>query len=460
MAEDSRPPPGEPAGLPRRTPGAGGLTPGQVRRGFLRPLDEPQTEPTGQAADDAPAVAAPESAPSAEPPSPATLAASASRLVRATSAAEIAAAAAAELAAAAAPRRPGPEAAQASVQSSVVTALAPAGPAAAAAEAPASLDALELAIGPPAAATRLGDERARLRGRRPQAAARRWQLAGLVIAVVIMTGTVLAIVASHRPPKPHAGAVVAPPGSQRLANASATRNQAIGWVAAQVGRDVSVACDPATCSALAARGFPASNLTVLQPTAPDPYGSVLVIATADIRSQFGTKLETVYAPQVIASFGTGPTRIDIRAVAPLGPAAYAAALSADLAARKSSGAQLLRNPRITVGAGARTLLADGLIDSRLLATVAFLAVQNPINIIGFGGASPGAAPVPLRSVYLAESDAAAHIGSGYVQALESALQRQNPPYVPLSVASVQLGGGPPVLQVEFAAPSPLGLLHS
>jgi hypothetical protein len=86
-------------------------------------------------------------------------------------------------------------------------------------------------------------------------------------------------------------------------------------------------------------------------------------------------------------------------------------------------------------------------------------VQDPITIIGFGGASPGAA-VPLRSVYLAESDAAAHIASGYVQALESALRRQNPPYVPLSVASIQLGGGPPVLQVEFAAPSPLGLLHS
>jgi hypothetical protein len=69
--------------------------------------------------------------------------------------------------------------------------------------------------------------------------------------------------------------------------------------------------------------------------------------------------------------------------------------------------------------------------------------------------------VPLRSVYLAESDAAAHMsGSAYLQALESVLRAQTPPYVPLTVASVQLGGGPPVLQVEFAAPSPLGLLHS
>jgi hypothetical protein len=232
-------------------------------------------------------------------------------------------------------------------------------------------------------------------------------------------------------------------------------------VTTQVGGDVSVACDAATCSALAARGFPASNLTVVQPTASDPYGAVLVIATADIRSQFGSKLDAVYAPQVIASFGSGLIRIDIRVIAPLGPAAFSTALSADLAARKSSGAQLLRNPRITVSAGARVLLADGLIDSRLLTTIAFLAAKNPIDIVGFGGASPGAAPVPLRGVYLAESVPAAHAaGNGYLQSLEAMLHSQSPPYVPLSVASVQLGGGPPVLEIEFAAPSPLGLLHS
>jgi hypothetical protein len=276
-----------------------------------------------------------------------------------------------------------------------------------------------------------------------------------------MIGAVAALVASNRPPRPHANPASAPGGGQRLASASAIRSQAAGWVASQVGLDVSVACDAATCSALAARGFPASNLNVLQPTAPDPYGSVLVIATADIRSQFGSKLAAVFAPQVIASFGDGPTRIDVRAISAQGPAAFWAALKADLAARKSSGAQLLQNSRVTVSAGARALLAAGLIDSRLLTTIAFLAGQHPIDIVGFGGASPGGAPVPLRRVYLAESDAAAHMtGSAYVQSLRSMLHAQVPPYVPISVTSVQLGGGPPVLEVEFAAPSPLGLLNS
>jgi hypothetical protein len=276
-----------------------------------------------------------------------------------------------------------------------------------------------------------------------------------------MIGAVAALVAGHRGPRQPAGGSSVQAGSQRLATASVVRSQAVDWVASQVGHDVSITCDAATCRALAAQGFPPGNLAELPPTAPDPYGSILVIATADVRSQFGSKLSAVYAPEVIASFGAGPDRIDIRAIAALGPAAFRTALAADIAARKSSGAQLLRNPRIAVSASARALLAGGLIDSRLLTTIAFLAGLHPIDIVGFGAASPGGGPVPLRSVYLAESDPAARMTAiAYVQSLESLLQAQSPPYVPLSVRSVRFGGGAPVLQVVFAAPSPLGLLHS
>jgi hypothetical protein len=46
-----------------------------------------------------------------------------------------------------------------------------------------------------------------------------------------------------------------------------------------------------------------------------------------------------------------------------------------------------------------------------------------------------------------------------VSALEAVLRAQSPPYVPLSFGSGQLGGQS-VLQIEFAAPSPLGLLQT
>ncbi|HEY2313816.1 MAG TPA: hypothetical protein VGH96_09395, partial [Streptosporangiaceae bacterium] len=139
-----------------------------------------------------------------------------------------------------------------------------------------------------------------------------------------------------------------------------------------------------------------------------------------------------------------------------------AALSKDLSARKSSGAQLLRNSRITAGTVARAQLAAGVVDSRLLTTIAFLAGQHPVDIVGFGGAAAADPGVPLRIAYLAESDGAtpASSGSAYLSALEAVLHAQSPPYVPLSFGNVQLPSGQPVLQVEFAAPSPFGLLQS
>jgi hypothetical protein len=277
-----------------------------------------------------------------------------------------------------------------------------------------------------------------------------------------MIAAVAALVASHQPGKPTHGSTQGAQSGNPLASAAAVRGQAVSWVAGQVGRNVSVACDAIVCSSLATHGFPAGNLTVLQPTAPDPYGSVLVIATADVRSQFGSKLSSVYAPEVIASFGTGTSRIDIRVMAPQGPAAFRTAMSADLAARKSSGAQLLRNSRISVSASPRAQLASGLVDARLLTTIAFLAGQHPIDIVSFGAVAAGAdAGVPTRTAYLAESDDAANLsGSAYLSALESVLRAQSPPYVPFSFGSTQLASGQPVLQVEFAAPSPLGLLQS
>ncbi len=250
------------------------------------------------------------------------------------------------------------------------------------------------------------------------------------------------------------------PGSQRLAAEAVARNDAVAWVTSQVGSNIVVGCDAVMCSALAQHGFPAGNLNLLQPTSPDPYGSVLVIATSVIRSQFGSKLAAVYAPEVIASFGTGSNRIEVRLIAQQGPAAFRAALSADLAIRLSSGAELLRNRRVTASPGARVELAAGQVDVRLLTTIAFLAHQQPVDIVAFGTEAPGASPgLPLRFAYLADSDRASHLtGPAYVRALVALTHSENPPYVPQSVGTVRLPGGQQVLRIMFAAPSPTGLL--
>lgn len=249
-------------------------------------------------------------------------------------------------------------------------------------------------------------------------------------------------------------------GGGMIATESAVRAEAVSWITSQVGHDIVLACDAVVCSDLAQHGFPAGNLSVLGPTAPDPYGSELLIATADLRSQFGGKLASFYAPTVIASFGTGTARIDVRIIAADGAASYDRQLARDLATRKASGAQLAGNRNVTLTHAARAQLLSGDVDVRLVTTLAFLAGQQPVSIVAFASFAPGAAPgVPMRWAYLAESDPAARVsGATYVTSLIAFAHNLRPPYVPLSLATARLPDGQTVLKIAFPAPSPLGLL--
>ncbi len=81
----------------------------------------------------------------------------------------------------------------------------------------------------------------------------------------------------------------------------------------------------------------------------------------------------------------------MQVVAPDGAAAYLAALRQDVAARKAAGAQLLVNKRIRVMGQARTQLAAGEVDDRLLIMLPALAAAHPIQILAFGDSGPGLA---------------------------------------------------------------------
>jgi hypothetical protein len=240
-----------------------------------------------------------------------------------------------------------------------------------------------------------------------------------------------------------------PAASAPLTQADVVRDQAAAWVANAVSAGAIVSCDPAMCAVLVRHGFPAANLLVLGPGAPDPLGSGVVLATPAVRSMFGSRLATVYAPQTLASFGTGPARIDVRVVAPDGAAAYRTALAADVRARRAAGLQLLADPRVSGPATVRADLAAGRVDARLLITLAAMAEAEPVRILAFGGGGPGASPgTALRTAELAAPAATA-------QAMIAFVRAQRPPYL---AARSGLSGG--MLSLEFTAPSPLGLLQS
>lgn len=273
-----------------------------------------------------------------------------------------------------------------------------------------------------------------------------------LVAVVAIGAGVTGVIIGRAAKSPSVPAV---PAAAAGASA-ATRGEAASWIAGQVAASAIVACDPAMCAALHADGLPATRLLVLGTATADPLGSDVVVATLAVRNQFGTRLQSVYAPVVIASFGTGAGRIDIRAIAPDGTAAYEAALAADRRSRISAGSQLLRNPRIIVAADARNALSTGDVDPRLLMTLAALADQQQVRITAFGDPSPGASPVvPLRSAEIAAPGPGAEAAAS-LRSMLSFIDAQRQPFQPLRAALV----GSSALTVEYAAPSPLGLLGS
>jgi hypothetical protein len=240
------------------------------------------------------------------------------------------------------------------------------------------------------------------------------------------------------------------------------RNLAAAWVAGQVSRTAVVACDPVMCRALAAHGVPWRVLYPLGPTAISPLPSAIIVATAQVRAQFGYRLSSVYAPSVLARFGSGARRIEVRQAALHGAAAYRARLGADLLNRKTSGAELLHSGQIAMAPIARRDLSAGRVDSRLLIAITEMASVHPMYIINFGSVAPGADPdLPLRFADFAESGRAhGQFGrsAGYVRSTVSFLHAQRIPFRPAHVATVHLPGGAKALRVEFPAPSPLGLL--
>jgi hypothetical protein len=285
----------------------------------------------------------------------------------------------------------------------------------------------------------------------PKSAWRRFGLLGLVL-VIFAAGALTVALVRQTAKDPAAD----PPGGS-LGAAAAVRDDAAAWVVRRVSPGAIVACDPVMCSVLQKRGFPAGSLLALGPSAGDPLGSSIVVATAALRSQFGRRLTSEYAPVAIAGFGSGTAGVQVLVTAQDGAASYLTALHADLRARRRDGTQLLGNDRIGFSAAAGAALSAGRVDSRLLITLAAMAHQQRVQVLSFGGAAPGASRgIPLSTAELAIP--AGPAARGYLRSALALLRAQRAPLLASSMTATRLASGRTVLLVGFAAPSPLGLL--
>ena len=286
----------------------------------------------------------------------------------------------------------------------------------------------------------------------------RWRVLVLAVlaAVLLGAGTIgIALIGSSPTPAP-GGPAPTPPAIRAAAAAHAA---AARWIAAQVSTDAIVSCDPQMCAVLEAHGIRAGRLLPLGGSNSAPLGSDLIVSTESVRSEFGARLNNVYAPVVLASFGTGSVQTAIRVVAPDGSAAYMRSLRADMAKRAFLGRQLLQNPRLHASGPARRALAAGQVDSRLLTAFPELVHIHQVDVVDFSRAASGASPgMPLRAVDIAPAGPGIRHQPQTMASLARFMRNQQAPFQPASVTIVRLASGRPVLHVEYGAPSPLGLL--
>jgi serine/threonine protein kinase len=302
----------------------------------------------------------------------------------------------------------------------------------------------------PASARRSGRRRIRRTGLR-------WRTSALATAIVLVAGAGgVAYALSRRdasglPASHQAGT------NRALATEAKVRTQAINWILSQVSGAALVACDAEVCGDLANRGFPSANLVPIGLLSTDPLGANLVVATADVRAQFGSRLASVYAPAVIASFGSGGARIDIRLIYPGGARSYRAAERAALNAREAAEAQMLTNRNITFSASARAQIRHGEVDPRLTLLIVLMADLNPVRIVDFPSQSPGGGPASLlRWADFATAVPAAHLTpSAYLAWMRQCIDAQEAEYRPAWVDTVTLPDGQAVLRLGYSAPSPL-----
>jgi hypothetical protein len=275
------------------------------------------------------------------------------------------------------------------------------------------------------------------------------RLVGLAAALLLVIGGVTAGLAftGHSPHHDHLTS------SDSVATVAVNRDHAAAWIARQVSPGAMVSCDPVTCVLIESDGFPASHVQALGTGQATPLSSTLVVATPSVRHQFGARLASVLAPGLLATFGSGREQVAVRVVAPHGAAAYRAALHADLQNRRLSGAGLSGSNRIQAPSAARKQLVAGQVDSRLVIALALMASLHPVDLVAFGDGGPDLAAAPFRSAELSLT------GSAQKRVVLGFLSHQRPPYAPARVTTRQAGPDRTILDMQFAAPSPVGLFH-
>jgi hypothetical protein len=285
----------------------------------------------------------------------------------------------------------------------------------------------------------------------------------LIVAVCVLAaaGGVTVLATSHTT------ASATPSATPRTATPSPSATptpdtlRAVAWVMGAIDQTEVVACDVTVCSLLVSQGFSAASLITVTSGVAEVEQADVVVLSAVVRGQLGAATSVLVSPEPLAVFGTGVDRVEVAAVTLDGSGTYSHELSADRASRRLAGTALLNNHHLTVDATARSLLAAGLVDTRVCALLAVLTAAHSVVLAGFLPLAPGAGPdLPSSGLVVESLDGQPATGPTVAAtALLTAVHAQQPPYLAMSAAPGRADGRAG-LQIVFSQPEPLSLLGS
>jgi hypothetical protein len=286
----------------------------------------------------------------------------------------------------------------------------------------------------------------------------RWIAVSAVVAIVIGGAGGAAVALHHPPASPHRPRHHAPPPVTPVQAATSVNEQAAAaWIQAQVAPGTLVTCDPAMCADLQTAGFPIAQLAALARGGTVTGSTGLVVQTLAANADLGGQLPAT-APQVLASFGTGPATVQVRVIGSTAAAFRPAALAA-IGRDAKNGRYLASNRRLHLSAVARRQLVRGRVDPRLVHVLArLLAVRalRGVHVTAFGSADPGVAwPAELRSATIAGLTRGAGRHRAGDLALVLRLLRSQPARYRASVQEQAGRRGQITVLIGFPAPGPL-----
>ncbi|MGK9146126.1 glycosyltransferase family 39 protein [Plantibacter flavus] len=178
-----------------------------------------------------------------------------------------------------------------------------------------------------------------------------------------------------------------------LADLDKPVRQAQQWVQANVPQESRVIVDDAMWVDLVESGFDRDNViwyykmdtdSAVQAQSPNGWRDADYIVTTDSMRTFPTTFPEVKGAidnsSLVATFGSGTQAVEVRRIEANGLDAAAEQAAGRTAARAAVGAELLRNPSLSVAGEARKTVNDGQLDARALLALGQVLSTTPVRL--------------------------------------------------------------------------------